>query len=100
MPEREKVIIMMELLIKILEFCVENNCEFQFNPHYNEVEVEVRGLTTSWKCVSVTFEVDNDCVEDVTLYRRDEDNEAQFLHDIPCSDIMVFLADVVSRYQL
>lgn len=90
----------MELLVKILEFCVENNCEFQFNPAYDEVEVSVRGLTTSWKSISVTFEVDDDYVENVTLYRRDVDDVAEFLHDIPCSDIMTFLADVVSRYQL
>ena len=90
----------MELLVKILEFCVENNCEFQFNPHYNEVEVDVRGLTTSWKSISVTFEVDDDCVENITLYRRDAGDVAEFLHDIPCNDIMTFLADVVSRYQL
>lgn len=90
----------MELLVKILEFCVENNCEFQFNPHYNEVEVDVRGLTTSWKSISVTFEVNDDCVENITLYRRDSGDVAEFLHDIPCSDIMTFLADVASRYQL
>lgn len=91
---------MMELLTKILEFCIENNCVFEFNPVYSEVEVTVKGLQSCWKTVSVSFEVEDDYVDNVTLYRRDEDNEAQFLHDIPCSDIMVFLADVVARYQL
>lgn len=90
---------MNELLIKILEFCVANNCGFEYNP-MGEVEVSVKGLTSEWKSVTVTLELFNDYVDEVTLYRRDEDDKAEFLHDIPCSDVITFLADVVARYQL